>query len=303
MRIRMGRRMDWDDLQSFLAIARHGTLSAAARALKVTQSTMSRRLEGLETRMGARLLNKTPQGYVLTPVGEAILGNVERIENEALAVERAVTGKDVRLEGTIRLTAVDTFATAELMPILARFRERYPGIALELVAGARMLSLSKREADIAIRMARPQQHDLVSRKVGEIGFAIYASPAYLEHRGPPDFAAGAPGHEVVTLESEGGGTPDVEWFGAMTQKASPSFRSNSRYANRVAAEVGLGLVCLARYLGDPSPALSRLETPTPAPLEIWLAVHEDIRHTPRIRALTDFVSASLKERAASLNPG
>src|SRR5690242_9608919 len=94
--------MDWDDLQSFLAIARHGSLSAAARALKVTQSTMSRRLEGLEARMGARLLHKTPQGYVLTPVGEAILGNVERIENEALAVERAVTGKDVRLEGAVR---------------------------------------------------------------------------------------------------------------------------------------------------------------------------------------------------------
>src|SRR5437899_12484071 len=126
--------LDWDDLRHFLAIARHGTLSAAARALGVRQSTMGRRLDAFEARVGAKLLQKTPRGYVLTATGEAILGNVERIENEALAVERIITGKDVRLEGTIRVTTVETLAVEVLTPIFHTFQETYPGIILELVA-------------------------------------------------------------------------------------------------------------------------------------------------------------------------
>jgi DNA-binding transcriptional LysR family regulator len=295
--------MDWDDLQHFLAIARHGTLSAAARALKVTQSTMSRRLEALEARMGARLLNKTPSGYVLTAVGEAVLGNVERIENEALAVERTITGKDVRLEGSVRITAVETFAVIVLTPIFAAFRERYPGIAIELVVDTRALSLSKREADIALRMARPKQHDLVARKVAESASAIYANAAYLERRGRPDFAAGAPGHDIITVEPDLAGLTEVEWFAGLTRRASVALRSNTRFAHRAAAELGIGMACLARYLGDPSPALLRLDAPTQPPeRDIWMVVHEDIRHTPRIRAVTEFLAAALKQTASRLNP-
>src|SRR5882724_10881688 len=227
MRIRMEERVDWDDLRHFLAIARHGSLSAAARALKVTQSTMSRRLEAMEQRIGARLLNKTPAGYMLTPAGEAILGNVERIENEALAVERTITGKDVRLEGVVRITAVETFAVLVLMPIFAAFRQLYPGIAIELVVDTRSLSLSKREADIALRMARPTQHDLVARKVGEMAAGIYASPLYLERRGAPDFASGAPGHDVITVEADLAGLPDTEWFAGITRRAIVALRSNN----------------------------------------------------------------------------
>src|SRR5882724_8996697 len=220
MRIRMEERVDWDDLRHFLAIARHGSLSAAARALKVTQSTMSRRLEAMEQRIGARLLSKTPASYMLTPVGEAILGNVERIENEALTVERTITGKDVRLEGTVGITAVESFAVLVLMPIFAVFRERYPGIAIELVVDTRALSLSKREADVALRMAQPKQHDLVARKVGELATGIYASPLYLERRGVPDFASGAAGHDIIAVETDLAGLPETELFAGITRRAA-----------------------------------------------------------------------------------
>jgi DNA-binding transcriptional LysR family regulator len=112
--------LPWDDLQSFLAIARHGTLSAAARALGVTQTTMGRRLTAMEGRAGARLLSRTPGGFVLTPAGEAVMGNVERIEAEALAVERRITGRDIRLEGVVRVTSVEILAV-DVLTEVARF--------------------------------------------------------------------------------------------------------------------------------------------------------------------------------------
>ena len=186
--------LPWDDLQSFLAIARHGTLSAAARALGVRQTTMGRRLLGLEARAGARLLTKTPGGYVLTPAGEAILGHVERIEAETLAVERRISGRDIRLEGVVRVTTLEILAVEVLTPALARLQRDHPGIALEISAEARSVSLTRREADIALRLVRLTQNDLAVRKVGDLSFGIYASAGSLERHGPPDFLRGAPGH-------------------------------------------------------------------------------------------------------------
>jgi len=294
--------LDWDDLQYFLAIARQGSLSAAAKILRVTQSTMSRRLDALEQRMGATLLQKTPSGYVLTSVGVAVLGNVERIESEALAVERVITGRDVRLEGTIRITTVETFAVEVLSGAFAEFRLKYPGIQLELITGTRNLSLTMREADVALRLTRLTQNDLAIRRVADLSVGLYASSAYLERRGHPDFAAGGSGHDILTATDELAGTPDSIWFAGLFPKATVAFRSNSRYALRAAAEAGMGLVCLVRYLGD-TQRLVRLDPPVPPPSrEVWLAVHNDIRHTPRIRALTDFLTESLTLDAPILKP-
>ena len=295
--------LEWDDLRSFLAIARHGSLSAAARMLGVEQSTMGRRLAALEQRSGVRLLQKIPRGFVLTAAGEAILAHVERIEHETLAVERAITGKDVRLAGTVRLTTLETFAVEVLTPALAAFREKYPGITVELLADTRALSLARREADIALRLARPTQAGLVVRKAAEIGFALYAAPAYLDRHGPPDFTAGAPGHAVIRVEEDLIGTPDMAWFTGLTAQSEITLRTNTRYAHLAAARAGMGIACLARYLGDPATGLVRLAPPVPAPVrELFLVVHADIRHTPRIRALTEMLTATLKRQASLLNP-
>ena len=146
--------MQWDDLQTFLAIARQGTLSAAARELGVTQPTMGRRLTAMERRMGARLLQRLPSGFALTALGESVLANAERIEAEALAAERTIVGRDVALEGVVRLTTVETLADRVVAPAMARLQQVHPGIVVELVPDMRTLSLSKREADIALRMTR-----------------------------------------------------------------------------------------------------------------------------------------------------
>jgi DNA-binding transcriptional LysR family regulator len=295
--------LDWDDLRHFLAIARHGSLSAAARSLGVRQSTMGRRLAALEERSGAKLLQRTPRGYVLTPTGEAVLGNVERIESEALSVERVITGQDVKLEGTIRVTSVETLAVEILIPIFHAFQQAFPGVSLELVADARSLSLTRREAEVALRLSRPTQQELVARRVADLGAAIYAAPAYLERYGLPDLAAGSPGHRRIMVQEELLQLPEAQWFETLTSRADVVLRNNSRFADLAAAVNGMGLVCLARYLGDGRP-LMRLDPPhQPPSREVWLVVHQDIRHMPRIRAFTEFLTTALKQRARQLNPG
>lgn len=294
--------LPWDDLQSFLAIARHGTLSAAARTLGVTQSTMGRRLAALEARAGARLLARMPGGFALTPAGEAVLGNVERIEAEALAVERRITGRDIRLEGVVRVTTVEILAVDILTDGFAALQRAHPGIALEIAADARSLSLARREADIAVRLARPTQHDLAVRRVGTLAMAIYASEDYLARHGMPDLAAGAPGHRTILNMPEMMGLPEMTWFAGLTRAAEPAVRHNSRYGQRAAAEAGMGLAVLSRFMGDAT-RLRRLATPVPhPPREIYMAVHRDIRHTPRIRAVTDCIAAGIKAAADRLAP-
>jgi DNA-binding transcriptional LysR family regulator len=294
--------LDWDDLRTFLAIARHGTLSAAARALGVHQPTMGRRLAALEQRAGARLLQKTPRGYTPTAAGESILGNVERIEAEALAVERRITGRDVRLEGVVRITTVESFAAEIVMPILAGLRQRHPGIDIELMAEVRNLNLSRREADVALRMARPDQADLTVRRIGLLGFGLFASPAYLDSRGMPDFDRGGEGHDLILTQPDLMTGPEMRWLTSILPRAAPALRTNSRYSHRAAALAGLGIACLARYLAYSTP-LTTLLPPTPPPVrELWLAVHADVRHMPRIRAVTEALASGVKTRADLLAP-
>jgi DNA-binding transcriptional LysR family regulator len=289
--------LDWDDLRTFLMIARHRTLSAAARALQVQQPTMGRRLEALEQRAGATLLQKTPAGYVLTPSGEAVFATVERIEAEALAVERLIAGKDLRLEGTVRLTTVETLAAEVLSPVLAAFRLTHPAVQVEVVAGTRSLSLTKREADVALRVAPFTQPDVVAQKIGEIAYGLYASAAYLARGGPPT---------LILTEPDLLDTPEMRWLLSVVPDAGAAVVSNSRLVHRAAARDGMGLACLARYLGDAEPGLVRLPAPKgmpPAPVrDLWLGVHGDMRHMPRIRSFLDALRSGLRQAAGRLRP-
>jgi DNA-binding transcriptional LysR family regulator len=288
--------MDWDDLRTFLAVARHGTLSAAARKLGVTQPTMGRRLAAMEARTGARLLQRLPDGYALTPLGEAVLGNAERAEAEVLAAERAITGKDVALEGVVRLTTVDTLAARIVAPALAELQSRHSGIIVELVPDTRSLSLSKREADIALRLSRFEGHEVAARRVGTLAMGLYASRQLVE-RGDLD------GTRLVTGLDDQAHLPEARWLREAYPDASIGFRSNSREVQLHATLAGAGIAALARYRADIEPGLIRLD-PAKSDLvrDMWLGVHVDMRHMPRVRAVTDAVIESLRKSAAILNP-
>lgn len=279
--------MDWDDVRSFLAIARTRSLSGAARELGVRQSTMSRRLEAMEARSGARLLQRTTNGYELTALGEAVLGNAERMEAEAIAVERMVQGRDVALSGVVRLTTVEVLANLLLPGAVRALQARYPAITLDVLTESRSLSLSKREADIAIRMTRFDSHDVITRRMTTAAGALYASPDYLAAHGQ-DLAS--PDHAVITVLEDQAHQPEARWLAEMLPHARVAMRNNSRDGQLAAARAGVGVVCLPCYLADRDPGVVRLDAGLGPSREVWLGVHADLRHMPRIRAVIDVLN-------------
>ncbi|NBC38149.1 LysR family transcriptional regulator [Novosphingobium sp. FSY-8] len=292
--------MDWDDLRSFLAIARQRSLSGAARELGLRQSTMSRRLAALEAKSGARLLQRTPRGYDLTPLGEAVLGNAERMEAEAIAIERAVQGRDVALSGTVRITTVEVLSNLLLPGAIAGLRAKYPGIQVDVLTDSRALSLSKREADLALRMTRFEGGELVSRRVARMPSALYASPDYLAAHGH-DLTA--PGHALITVAEDQAHQPEAQWLTETAPGGVVALRTNSRDTQLAAARAGIGLACLPRFLADQATGLERIPTRTAPPLrEMWLGVHADLRHMPRVRALIEALDSQITRLRPLIEP-
>jgi DNA-binding transcriptional LysR family regulator len=295
-------RLDWDDMQCFLAISRLGTLSAAAQELGVTQPTMGRRLERLHERVGAPLLLRTPTGFVLTNAGELVLAHVQRMDDEAMAVGRALTGGDDRLQGEVRIATVEAFAAHILVPGLPRLLMRYPKISVEIDVDTRSLSLARREADIAVRMAPFKQHEIIVRKAGTMAFAVYASESYLAKFNDKSTEK-SNGHRLITLQSTLIDMPEGEWFNGVVSGATRVLATNSREGQVNACEAGVGLACLPRYLADRHPDLRVFDTGEAAPSRsIWVGTHQDTRGSARIRAVLDWIEEVMRDAKDRLNP-
>jgi DNA-binding transcriptional LysR family regulator len=295
--------LDWDHLQTFLAIARHGNLSAAARAQQVTQSTMGRRLDALHVQAGARLIQKTPTGFVLTPAGERVLASVERMEIEALAVERAISGEDERVAGEVRITTVDTFGARVITPLLRSLLEKQPNIEIEMITDNRSLSLSRREADIAIRLAEFEQHETVVRHVADLAFGLYASREYLERAGAPAWTEGAVGHTLVALQQDLALMPEAVRLAKIAPRGDVAMRANSRDVQVEAVRAGYGLGLLPCYLARPCDDLVEIAMPGGRVVRgIWLGVHRDTRHVRRIRLVVDHITKEIKNLVDRLAP-
>jgi DNA-binding transcriptional LysR family regulator len=288
--------IEWDDLRYFLALARKGSLSGAARTLKTTQPTMGRRLAAFEARLGAQLFHRTPTGLRLTEAGDAIFHFAVAMDEAAMAAERVAMGRDAGLHGTVRVTAPNFFGPHILSAHIGRFCSEHPTIVVDLITDARLANLARREADMAFRLRRFEQDNIYQSKVGELPFALYAASSYLERCGPPDFERGGAGAEMVVMDQTAI-EPVAEsfWLNATLPHAKPRFRSNNRDGQAAAAAAGAGLVCLPCLLGDVWPGLSRLDTPTAVPTrEVWLGMHADTRKVPRVRALADYLIARLR---------
>ena len=303
--------MNWDDLRVFLAIAREGSLSGAARALGVNHSTVFRRLNDFEQRVGTRLFERLATGYALTPAGDDMRRVAARVEEEIEGLDRRLGGQDVRLTGTLRATAPDTISSHLLAPHLAGFAKAYPGIQVELDMANAMFNLSKREADVALRPTRRPPPNLVGRRLCTIAFAAYAAPAYMKKskgRNSNDPAAadpiandpGAPDRwHWLSPDDSMAHIPSAQWLAKNRPNATVPFRSNSYLALAVAAAAGIGVVHLPCFVADRTPGLRRVLDPDPElSSELWLLTHEDLRRTARVRAFMDFMAeAILTERA------
>lgn len=295
--------LDWDDLRFYLAIAREGSLSAAAKELRVAQSTVGRRLASLEASLGVRLLNRTPDGYMPTLAGQDVREQAERLEAEALCLERSVAGRDTRLAGLVRVTCSETVASHILAPCFATLHQGHPDIMVELIPDPRQLSLTMREADISVRLTRPEQHELVLRRIGSLAFGLYASPAYLQRSDELDFEGGCPGHQLITQFDDLQDSAQTAWLADLAACARVALQTSSHEAAVSAAVHGGGLACLARFRADGQDGLTRLAIPSRVPsATIWLVVHKDSRRTARIKAVLTHIRDCVRNLALKLDP-
>jgi DNA-binding transcriptional LysR family regulator len=277
--------MDWSDIEIFLAIARHGTLGAAARKLHLTQPTMGRRLRAFEAAVGQTLFQRTADGFILTDEGSAILGHAERIEEEALALRRSLAGQGKQLDGTLRLSSSDWFGTHVLSPVLADFSRVHPGIVIELITDSRLLSLSRREADLVFRITPFTEPEVISRKLMHIDYALYVRKGD-DHPRQGDGA----GARLITMDEAFGGMPDVSWLKRVLPNATVAMRSNNRDVQATLCASGIGLAVLPRPLGDRIATIERAQMKeTPPGRDTWIGYHRDLKRLARLRALLDFI--------------
>jgi DNA-binding transcriptional LysR family regulator len=287
------RSLDWSSLRDFLAVAECGSLSGAARRLGVSQPTLTRRMSALERQLRAELFRRGARGLELTEAGLAILGSARQMAQEAQAIELAAAGRDRELAGTLRITATEGLAVEWLTPELASFRARHPRIDLEILVRNTALNVLRREADVAIRLGRPQQADLVARRMGELALGLYASRGYLEECGIPRTPADLAGHRGVGFDEADLYTGAGSWLERSLGEARVAYRANTLSAQRAAIRAGFGIGGQSCFIAERDPDLVRVLPELETRLEIWLVTHPGLRHNARIRAVFDFLAERL----------
>ena len=282
--------MEWDDLKHFLAVARRGSLTEAARDLKSSAATVGRRVAALEEKLGARLFDRNQSGYTLTESGDAIRAKAEEVEEAVLAVEREGIGRDLRATGHVRLATTDDLAAFIVAPHLPRFHDEYPEITLEVVARHELANLTRRDADIALRSGRPQHGDYLVRRVGMIDFGLYGSKDYVATRKLVPEDCDLNDLDLITWTEEWSQLRGGPWLANHAPKARPVFMSNSPRVHYAACKAGLGVTIMPCVAGDADPDLVCLLPPERLfSLDIWLVVHRALASTARVRAVMDFL--------------
>jgi DNA-binding transcriptional LysR family regulator len=290
--------MDWEDLRCFIAMCRGGSVSAAARELGVNHSTVLRRLDSLERDLAVRLFERFQSGYAITPAGETLQARLAGVEEQIASARSAVAGHDQQLEGEIRITTTDTLARSLLMPSLARFRQRHPGVRLQLVLNNAFLNLNRREADVALRPSNTPPDTLVGRRLGALSSAIYASHGYLKAAakrgvggaGPDHWAA----HDWIGLDDTLAHLEQSRWLAQAVPPERIRMRVDSLLAMVDAARDGMGMAPLLCHLADAERRLQRVAGPDPRfDTGLWLLTHRDLKDTARIKALTRFLYEDL----------
>lgn len=285
--------LQWDDVRHFLALARHGSLSGAARHLAVEHSTVARRVEALEHALGVRLFDRLPRGWTLTPEGETLAEQAGRMEDEALAFSRLALGVGT-LQGTVRISAPPVIASHFLVPRLLPHREVWPGITLDIVGESREANLARGEADLAVRLSRPSAPGLVARPLGQLGYGLYAAPGYAER---PVNAWQFLGYDDSLRQ-----VPQQQWLDGIAAGRRFILRSNDLAALLQGARGGHGIAALPHFLGAGDPALAQVAAATcPTMRPIWLVMHPDVRRSPRVRTVADALLSVFSEAASLLS--
>jgi DNA-binding transcriptional LysR family regulator len=275
--------LDWQDVRYFVALAHNRTLAATARALRVNHATVARRIENLEALLGSALFERRPEGYALTVEGKAVLAEAAAMDEAALSLrDRLRTGTEIR--GLVRLTSPRSLLDCFLVQRLGALHERHPGIDLELIGDARVRSLARRDADIALRMGSPKDSDLIARRLGKVGYGLYASPAYARK------VANGEASAVIGYDPESDFISDAAWMVRRFPDQRFAIRSNSQTSQAAAARAGFGVALAPDFIAADDPGLERVfpKDPVPEP-DLWLLMRRDLAKLPRIRAVADYL--------------
>jgi len=296
--------LDWNDLQFCLAVAREGTVSSAAKKLGVDHATIIRRIDRLERDLGAKLFARRKTGYELTESGRRAATMAETLESQIRCGQAEIAGGAARLAGAVRIGAPDGFGTFFLSPRLGPLADRHPQLQLELVATARLFSLSKREADIAISLALPQEGRIFGRKLVDYRLFLYGSRDYLAQHGEIRSRDDLKKRRLIGYISELLFTPELDYLPQILPGLSAQIRSANLIAQLQAALAGLGMAVLPRFLARGFDSLLPI-----LPDEIvitrsfYLLMHADGRDFPQIRAVADHIYAAVEaEKALFLDP-
>ncbi len=284
--------MNWDDLRFLVVIGREGTLAGAARRLKVDQTTVARRLRALEDALGTPLFERSDGRWQPTATGARVLERATRIEEDVAGLTRIADAGRPGIHGSVRITSVGAIIAEWLVPRLPDLYARHPGLDVALVGSNDNLNVARREADIAIRLARPETGDFVIRKLADVGFAVYAP------------AAGEPPDAWVCYDEDLAHTPEMRWLAPRLAHSRVRLRSNGVETLTRAVAAGIGQAVLPCFIADANPNLTRQSGPEPVVTrELWLLIHPDAKQQPRVAAVAEWLAAQFAEhRPAFLGP-
>jgi len=279
----------WDHLRFFLAAHREGTFTGAARALGVEQSTASRRVAAFEEVLGGALFDRTPEGLLPTPLAQHILEHAEAVERHVHGLMTYADGFAAKAAGEVRLAVTETMATSLVVPALPAFRKAHPEVLLDVVTGLQVADLTRRQADVALRMVRPQGEELVAKRVAQLPLAVVCRRDLLPTRNTRQKKLAADDLPWVTVSLDDVDTPEEQWFRAHVNQL-PALRTNSYLAQLVAVQQGVGAALMVEALARTQDDLVVVDldvTPDVA-LDVWLVTHKALRRVPRVQAVWDF---------------
>src|SRR5450830_259678 len=279
---------DWEGLRTFAAFVEAGSFSGAARSLDVTHATVSRRLQMLEIALQGPLFTRRGDDTELTRLGETVLGAAREMQAQTAQLARRLAGEDIRMEGKVRIASTDALATMFLAPRLPSLLDQWPNLDVEFSMSHHTVSLARRDADLAIRFARPQDGELIARRLGKISYFLCGNLHWVQQWRAEPTSAAFIGYDDGVPE-----IPETLWLADRAGNNPVRFRSTSLVAQCMAARAGVGLALLPQYLlapelqlADAAPQLQR---------EIWAVYHRDLKTLPRLRAVLDWLEASFTD--------
>jgi molybdate transport repressor ModE-like protein len=293
--------IDWNGFQVLLAVLEQGSFSAAARRTGLSQPTVGRHIAALEAALGARLVVRQKRGVLLTPAGERMIEDLKRMAQAAQDASQRGSEDVKQVDGVVRVSSTESLGTLWLTHRLRPLRERHPKLRIDIVVDNALVDLVRREADVALRLARPKQRGLVARPFGELGFGLFASPAYLDAHGTPRKREDLAKHDLIGLTYRGVAPPFMAWLHTVAPPERFVLSTTSLLAQQEAARAGWGIALAPIHMLASDPALRRvLPRVRASAADLWLVTHEDIKRSARVQVVYRAISAALSAERTGL---